>query len=135
MSKRFETFEEFWPYYVREHKNKLTRRFHFVGTGMALGCAVGGLLSGRKSLLLLAPVMGYGPAWISHFFIEKNKPATFDYPTYSLLADFVMFAKMLNGTMDDEVERILAEEAGAEDGGTEEEPEIATNMATDGTLH
>ncbi|MEZ4372965.1 MAG: Mpo1-like protein [Polyangiaceae bacterium] len=131
MSKRFESFEEFWPYYVREHKNKLTRRFHFVGTGMALGCAVGGLLTGRKSLLLLAPVMGYGPAWISHFFIEKNKPATFDYPTYSLLADFVMFAKMVNGTMDAEVERILAEEEVA----AEEEPEIATNMATDGTLH
>ena len=131
MSKRFESFEEFWPYYVREHKHKLTRRFHFVGTGMALGCAVGGLLTGRKSLLLLAPVMGYGPAWISHFFIEKNKPATFDYPTWSLLADFVMFAKTINGSMDAEVERILAEEEAA----TKEEPEIATNMATDGTLH
>ncbi len=133
MSKRFESFEEFWPYYVREHKNKLTRRFHFVGTSMALGCAVGGLLTGRKSLLLLAPVMGYGPAWVSHFFIEKNKPATFDYPTYSLLADFVMFAKMLNGTMDAEVERILAEEEEA--AVADDEPEIATNMATDGTLH
>lgn len=129
MSEQFESFDDFWPHYVREHKSKLTRQIHFVGTSLALGCAVGGLITGRKSLLLLAPLAGYGPAWFSHFFIEKNRPATFDHPFYSLAADFVMFAKMINGTMDAEVERIL-EEPEADD-----EPEIATNMATDGTLH
>jgi hypothetical protein len=103
MTKRYETFEEFWPYYVREHGKKLTRQFHFVGTSLALGCFAGGLLTRHKWLLLVAPVAGYGPAWISHFFIEKNRPATFTYPRWSLMADFVMWGKMIAGTMDDEV--------------------------------
>ncbi len=129
--KRFETFEEFWPYYVREHSKRLTRRFHFVGTTVAVGCAAAGLLTRHKWLLAVAPVAGYGPAWFSHFFIEKNKPATFDYPTYSLIADFIMWKKMIDGTMDAEVERAMAQEPIEMD----DDPEIRTNMATDGTLH
>ncbi len=103
MTKRFESFEEFWPFYVREHSKKLTRQFHFVGTSLALGCAAGALVTRHKWLLLVAPVAGYGPAWLSHFFIEKNRPATFTYPRWSLMADFVMWGKMVAGTMDDEV--------------------------------
>jgi hypothetical protein len=106
--KRIQSFEEFWPYYVREHSKKSTRRLHFVGTTLAMMCAGGALLSGRKSLLLLAPVVGYGPAWISHFFIEGNKPATFDYPLWSLKADLVMWTKMAAGTMDHEVDMAFA---------------------------
>ncbi len=133
MSDRYQSFEEFWPYYVREHQNKRTRKLHFIGTGLALGLAATGIVTGRGLLLALAPVAGYGPAWFSHFRIEKNRPATFKYPLYSLAADFVMFRKMLSGTMDAEVERVLAldvDEVEADD-----EPVIATNMATDGTLH
>lgn len=110
MSKeRMQSFEEFWPYYVGEHAKKSTRAFHFAGTTAALGCVAWGLLLRKKWLLALAPVAGYGPAWISHFFIEKNRPATFTYPTWSLYADMVMWSKMIQGTMDAEVERVMAD--------------------------
>ena len=107
MSDRYETFEEFWPYYVREHSKKATRVLHFVGTSAALACLAGGLLTKRRWLLALAPIAGYGPAWASHFFIEKNRPATFTYPAWSLRADLVMWAKMVAGTMDEEVEMAM----------------------------
>ena len=107
---KIETFEQFWDYYVGEHRKKSTRIFHFVGTTAAMACAATGLLTKRRWLLLVAPVLGYGPAWISHFFIEKNKPATFKYPLWSLQADFVMWWKMLSGQMQAEVERVLRQE-------------------------
>jgi len=106
----FSSFDEFWPFYVREHKHKETRTLHFIGTSLAMACVAGALFTKRRSLLLLAPIVGYGPAWFSHFFIEKNRPATFKHPLYSLRADFVMWAKIMNGSMDDEVARILGEE-------------------------
>jgi hypothetical protein len=108
MEKRFQSFEEFWPYYVREHSKKLTRQMHFVGTTLAVVSVAGALFASRRWLLLGAPFAGYGPAWISHFFIERNRPATFSYPLWSLQADFVMWSKMLAGTMHGEVERVLA---------------------------
>lgn len=107
--RRIESFEEFWPYYVGEHAKKTTRSLHFVGTTAALGCVAWGLILRKKWLLALAPVAGYGPAWVSHFFIEKNRPATFTYPAWSLYADFVMWSKTIQGTMDAEVERVLAD--------------------------
>jgi hypothetical protein len=109
----FKTFEEFWPFYVKEHSKKATRIFHFVGTTAAVSCLVGGLVTKRRWLLAVAPFAGYGPAWISHFFIEKNKPATFKYPAWSLRADFVMWWKMARFQMGAEVERVLAEERAA----------------------
>ena len=105
--KRFGTFEEFWPHYVREHAHKSTRTLHFVGTSLAMACALGAVVLRRPSLLLLAPVVGYGPAWMGHFFIEKNRPATFTHPLFSLRADFVMWKKIVDGTMDAEVERAM----------------------------
>jgi hypothetical protein len=109
--KRYGTFEEFWPFYVREHSKKATRIFHFVGTTAAVTCAGIAIFTKRPWMLLVAPVLGYGPAWISHFFIEKNKPATFTYPLWSLKADFVMWQKIVTGQMDAEVERCLREHA------------------------
>lgn len=130
MSERIESFEEFWPFYVRQHSKKLTRQLHFVGTTLAVGCAALGLLTRRRWLLLAAPVAGYGPAWLSHFLVEKNRPATFSYPAWSLAADFIMWGKMLAGTMDDEVAAVLeVERARAA------EVNVRTNMATDGTLN
>lgn len=110
MSERFQSFEEFWPFYVKEHAKKATRTMHFVGTTAALGCLAWGLVLRKRWLIALAPVAGYGPAWISHFFIEKNKPATFKYPLWSLYADFVMWSKIIQGTMDAEVDRVLSEQ-------------------------
>jgi hypothetical protein len=114
--REIETFEQFWDYYVGEHKQKATRILHFIGTTAAAACVVGGLTTKRRWLLLAAPVVGYGPAWIGHFFIEKNRPATFRYPLWSLQADCVMWWKTATGTMQAEVDRVVAqEEAAAKD--------------------
>ncbi len=129
MDKRIESFEEFWPFYVREHSKKLTRQLHFIGTTAALGCLAAGILARKPLLLLLAPVAGYGPAWFSHFVIEKNRPATFKHPLWSLAADFVMWSKMIAGTMDDEVAAVLEVER------AEREAEMRPTMQTDGTLN
>lgn len=111
--REFSSFEEFWPYYVREHRKKSTRVVHFVGTTAALACVAGGILTRRKWLLAVAPVVGYGPAWASHFFLEKNKPATFTHPVWSLRGDMKMWWMMVRRQMDAEVERVLAEEPDA----------------------
>jgi hypothetical protein len=105
----FETFEEFWPYYVREHSKKTTRVLHFTGTSLAFATIAYAAIKRRPRLLLLAPVLGYGLSWIGHFFVEQNRPATFTYPLWSLRGDFRMLAKMIVGTMDDEVERVMRE--------------------------
>jgi hypothetical protein len=118
MSDRFRTFDEFWPYYVREHSKPLTRKFHFVGTAAAMGFVAAAVKLRRPSLLAAAMVAGYGPAWVSHFFIEKNKPATFQYPLWSLLSDFKMFGMMLRGEMDAEVARVMANEEANKSGKT-----------------
>lgn len=108
-AEQIRSFEEFWPYYVRAHANKGNRLLHFVGTSTAIACAAGALLLGRPKLALLAPLAGYGAAWIGHFGVEGNVPATFGHPFWSLKADFVMWSKIIDGTMDAEVERVLAE--------------------------
>jgi len=92
---RPETFEEFWPYYVSQHQNPTCRKLHFVGTTIAMGClAVSPVV---PAAALAAPVAGYGLAWIGHFFFEKNRPATFRRPFYSLAGDWVMFKDILIG--------------------------------------
>ena len=106
----FRTFEEFWPFYVKEHQKKSTRILHFIGTTGAMACLAGGLLTKRRWLLAVAPVVGYGPAWVSHFFVEGNMPATFKHPLWSLRADLVMWSKMVRFQMADEVERVLRED-------------------------
>jgi len=102
------TFEEFWPFYVREHSRKATRLFHFVGTTAAGATVLAAIALKKPALVPLALVMGYGPAWVSHFFIEKNRPASFKYPAWSFAADWVMWSKILTGTMDAEVERVMS---------------------------
>jgi hypothetical protein len=122
----FENFEEFWPYYVREHSKKTTRMLHFTGTALGMATVAYALAKRKPKLLLLAPVVGYGMSWIGHFFVEKNRPATFSYPLWSFRGDFRMFAKIVTGTMDAEVERVMSEPAawecdgnGKADGGVE----------------
>lgn len=110
-TKRIGTFEEFWPFYVKEHADPKTRKFHFVGTTAVVGLLSAAVLMRKGWPVALAPLAGYGPAWVSHFFIEKNKPASFKYPLWSLVADFKMWGKIATGTMDEEVARILRVEA------------------------
>ena len=102
MPARFQTYEEFWPFYVSQHRNSTCRALHFVGTtlvGVALGLTV--LVS--PWWILAAPLAGYGFAWIGHFSFEKNKPATFTYPLWSLRGDFRMYRLMLRGRMGPEI--------------------------------
>jgi len=105
MSERISSFEEFWPYYLEQHAHPVCRKLHFVGTSLALGSLATGFVTGQLWMMAAAPIAGYGFAWVGHFFVEKNRPATFTYPKWSLEADFVMWWKMLNGTLDAELER------------------------------
>lgn len=95
----FEDFEEFWPFYLGEHSQPATRALHFAGTTAVVATAATALLTKRPALLALLPVLGYTPAWIAHFFIEHNRPATFKHPFMSLRADFRMWSRMLAGEL------------------------------------
>lgn len=107
MVPKLTTYEEFWPYYVSEHSLPTTRTLHFVGTALVLACVALGLLV-SPWWLLAAPLAGYGFAWVGHFFFERNRPATFTYPLWSLRADFRMFRLILLGRMRPELERAAA---------------------------
>lgn len=94
---QFRSFAEFYPYYLGEHSNPTCRRLHFVGTSLVIALLAYTIGSGKWLLLLAVPLFGYGFAWVGHFFFEKNRPATFTYPLYSLIGDFVMFRDILLG--------------------------------------
>ena len=100
----FLTFKDFWPFYVREHSRPLNRKLHFIGTASIFPLAFAALFY-NSWLWLLVPISAYGFAWYGHFFIEKNRPATFIHPVWSLIGDFKMFGYMLAGRMDEEVRR------------------------------
>lgn len=104
MSERFESFEDFWPFYVLEHSSKLNRTLHFVGTTAAVSLLGYAVKARKYHLLPLVLVAGYGPAWVGHFFVEKNRPASFKHPLWSLRGDFRMWGKIISGRMDYEVE-------------------------------
>ena len=55
------------------------------------------LTTGNAWWAVLIPVGGYGFAWVGHYFFERNRPATFQYPLYSLGSDFVLFWHLLTG--------------------------------------
>lgn len=98
MSSRFASFREFYPYYLAEHENRACRRLHFIGSSLVL--LVLGLVVFRVLgpwWLLAIPVLGYGFAWVGHFGFEKNRPATFKHPVYSLMGDWVMYKDILIG--------------------------------------
>lgn len=102
---RIQTFEIFWPFYLSQHRNRVSRALHGIGTTAALGVAIGSVAWGVR-WLPLALIAGYGPAWIGHFFFEKNRPATFQYPLWSLLADFKMWAFLVSGRLPGELRRL-----------------------------
>lgn len=92
----FDSFEDFYPFYLGEHANPVNRMLHFIGTTLVILLAAGSFVAGPK-LLWLLPVAGYGFAWVGHFIIEKNRPATFKHPLWSLMGDFRMYADILRG--------------------------------------
>lgn len=103
------TFAEFWPYYVRHHARAQTRLLHALGSSLAI-VAVAFALAVDPWFLLLAPLTGYGFAWYAHFFVERNRPASFGHPLFSLAADYRMLFLMIAGQMDEEVARHIAPE-------------------------
>lgn len=96
-SKQFDSFEDFYPFYLAEHSNLICRRLHFVGSSLVLLMLAYIVTSGSWGMVLLLPVIGYGFAWVGHFFFEKNKPATFTYPWMSFKGDWVMYKDILTG--------------------------------------
>jgi hypothetical protein len=104
MTERYRTYEEFWPFYVSQHRNPTCRALHFTGTSLVLASLALAVLD-SPLWLLAAPVAGYGFAWLGHFAFEKNRPATFTYPLWSLRGDFRMYRLMLRGRMKPEIER------------------------------
>jgi hypothetical protein len=94
---RYRTFREFYPFYLSEHANKVSRRLHFMGTSVALALLIAALVTQTGWLAVMALVQGYAFAWIGHFFFEHNKPATFQYPRFSLMGDWRLWWDMLTG--------------------------------------
>jgi len=95
--KTFTRFSDFYPYYLQEHRDSTCRRLHFIGTSLVVLILTFAVLSANWLLLWALPLAGYTFAWVGHFFFEKNRPATFKHPFYSLLGDFVMYKDMLTG--------------------------------------
>ena len=96
-SRRYASFAEFYPFYIREHANPTCRRIHVVGSGLVLVVLALAITTLNPWWLLAMPVVGYGFAWVGHFFFEKNRPATFKYPLWSLMGDWRMFFETVTG--------------------------------------
>lgn len=102
---RIRSYREFWPYYLRQHADPLNRVAHFAGTAGTLLLIALIIDSGMWGLAVLVPVIGYGPAWLGHYFIEGNRPATFRHPLWALISDFRMAGLMLVSGLDSELDR------------------------------
>lgn len=100
-----QSFEDFWPYYVRAHRNPYNRALHYVGTSCAIGCVAAGVATWNPLWFVAAPIVGYGFAWTGHYLLEGNRPATFGHPFYSLRGDYKMLGLALRGKMAAEVAR------------------------------
>ena len=103
--KAYRTFDEFWLFYLREHSRPRTRALHYAGTALVLLLAAAAILTGKWWLAALLPVAGYGFAWTAHAAVERNRPATFTYPLWSLGADFRMFFFWVSGRLGPELRR------------------------------
>ena len=94
---RYQSFREFYPFYLSEHRNPTCRKLHFVGSSLVLGIVLLAIVTANAWWLLAVPLAGYGFAWVGHFVYEKNRPATFTYPLWSFRGDWVMYWQLLRG--------------------------------------
>jgi len=98
-TKKYKSFKSFYPFYLSQHQDITCRRLHFIGSSLIIITLAYALINTAWSLLWILPILGYGFAWVGHFFFEKNKPATFTYPWYSFLGDWVMYKDTLTGKL------------------------------------
>jgi hypothetical protein len=105
-SQDFKSFADFWPFYLAEHSRPATRALHAAGTIASLALLVALIGAHKWAWLPLPLVVGYGCAWLGHFFVEHNRPATFQHPLWSFLGDYKMLALMLTGRLDAELMRL-----------------------------
>ncbi|HEX2591312.1 MAG TPA: DUF962 domain-containing protein [Rhizomicrobium sp.] len=104
-NRKMRTYAEFWPYYLQEHAKPQTRALHYIGTGIVIAALAALMLTGSLWFLLVAMTAGYAFAWIGHFFVEHNRPATFTYPLWSLISDFRMTWDWVTGSLPAELKR------------------------------
>ena len=97
MEEKITSFKAFYPFYLKQHINKTCRLLHVIGTTFVFALAITAIYHNIPKLWIVVPIAGYGFAWIGHFFFEKNKPATFQYPLWSLRSDFKMYFEILTG--------------------------------------
>ena len=98
-AKKYKSFKSFYPFYLSQHQDITCRRLHFIGSSLIIVTLAYTLINAAWLLLWILPILGYGFAWVGHFFFEKNKPATFIYPWYSFLGDWVMYKDTLTGKL------------------------------------
>ncbi|AZQ83528.1 DUF962 domain-containing protein [Colwellia sp. Arc7-635] len=98
-AKKYKSFKSFYPFYLSQHQDITCRRLHFIGSSLIIITLAYTLINAAWLLLWILPILGYGFAWVGHFFFEKNKPATFIYPWYSFLGDWVMYKDTLTGKL------------------------------------
>ncbi|MES2728011.1 MAG: DUF962 domain-containing protein [Bacteroidota bacterium] len=104
MEKKHTSLRTFYPFYLSQHQNTTSRVLHFAGTSLFLFIFFGAFIFHQPKWFLFCPIAGYGFAWVGHYFFEKNKPATFTYPLYSLLSDFILYFELLSGKQSFSVE-------------------------------
>ena len=107
MEERIKSYQEFYKFYLSEHSNKINRLLHVIGTTILLAITVTAIYHRDFKLLILVPVVGYGFAWVGHFFFEHNKPATFKWPFWSLASEWVMFFQFLTGRLPKEYFKVV----------------------------
>jgi hypothetical protein len=102
---RIESYAEFWPFYLSQHSHPANRALHLAGTGAGIALLAAGLAIQDWRPIVAAAVAGYGFAWAGHFLVERNRPATFTYPLWSLLSDLRLFGLFVTGRLKAELER------------------------------
>ncbi len=106
METRHRTYSAFFDFYLSEHSRPLTRALHYVGSSCGIAALIATVFTGNLSWILVGLVAGYGCAWIGHFFVEHNKPATFKYPLWSFIGDYHMFFLWLTGQLGKRMARV-----------------------------